>query len=45
MAEPAAIAGIAIELQAYIAHPEFTKIGNRMLQQGKEGVALSLKAA
>jgi hypothetical protein len=26
-------------------HPEFTEIGNRMLQQWKQGVALSLKAA
>jgi serine/threonine-protein kinase HipA len=34
------------DLQAYIeAHAEFIEIGNRMLQQWEEGVALSLKAA
>jgi len=27
------------------AHAEFMEIGNRMLQQWEEGVALSLKAA
>ena len=42
----AAIADTSKELQAYInAHAEFVEIGNRMLQQWEEGVALSLKAA
>jgi serine/threonine-protein kinase HipA len=42
----AAIADTSKDLQAYIkAHAEFMEIGNRMLQQWKEGVALSLKAA
>ena len=42
----AAIADTSKDLQAYIkAHTEFMEIGNRMLQQWEEGVALSLKAA
>jgi serine/threonine-protein kinase HipA len=42
----AAIADTSKELQAYIkAHAEFREIGNRMLEQWEEGVALSLKAA
>jgi serine/threonine-protein kinase HipA len=42
----AAIADTSKELQAYMkAHGEFMEIGNRMLQQWEEGVALSLKAA
>jgi len=42
----AAIADTSKDLQAYIkAHAEFREIGNRMLQQWEEGVALSLKAA
>ena len=42
----AAIADTSKELHAYIkAHAEFIEIGNRMLQQWEEGVALSLKAA
>src|ERR1700681_3101852 len=42
----AAIADTSKDLQAYIkAHAEFMEIGNRMLQQWEEGVALSLKAA
>ncbi len=42
----AAIADASKELQAYIkAHAEFMEVGNRMLQQWKEGIALSLKAA
>jgi hypothetical protein len=33
------------KLQAYMkAHAEFVEIGNRMLQQWQEGVALSPKA-
>ena len=41
-----AIADTSKDLQAYIkAHAEFMEIGNRMLQQWEEGVALSLKAA
>jgi hypothetical protein len=42
----AAIADTSKDLQAYMkAHAEFMEIGNRMLQQWEEGVALSLKAA
>ena len=42
----AAIADTSKELQAYIkAHAEFIEIGNRMLQQWEQGVALSVKAA
>ena len=42
----AAIADPSRELQAYIkAHAEFIEIGNRMLQQREQLVALSLKAA
>jgi serine/threonine-protein kinase HipA len=42
----AAIADTSKELHAYIkAHAEFVEIGNRMLQQWEQGVALSLKAA
>src|SRR3984893_1028163 len=42
----AAIADTSKELHAYIkAHAEFIEIGNRMLQQWEQGVALSLKAA
>jgi serine/threonine-protein kinase HipA len=42
----AAIADTSNELQAYIkAHAEFLEIGNRMLQQWEQGVALSLNAA
>ena len=41
----AAIADTSKELHAYIkAHAEFIEIGNRMLQQWEQGVALSLKA-
>src|ERR1700678_2290308 len=41
----AAIADTSKELHAYIkAHAEFMEIGNRMLQQWEEGVALSLNA-
>src|SRR5580704_12615969 len=42
----AAIADTSKDLQAYIkARAEFMEIGNRMLQQWEQGVALSLKAA
>ncbi len=42
--EPA-IADTSKELHAHIkAHAEFIEIGNRMLQQREQGVALSLKA-
>ena len=42
----AAIVDTSKELHAYTkAHVEFMEIGNRMLQQWEEGVALSLKAA
>jgi len=42
----AAIADTSKELHAYIkVHPEFTEIGNLMLQQWAQGVALSLKVA
>ena len=42
----AAIVDTSKELHAYTkAHVEFVEIGNRMLQQWEEGVALSLKAA
>jgi hypothetical protein len=42
----AAIADTSKEVHAYMkAHAEFMEIGNRMLQQWEEGVALSLKAA
>ena len=42
----AAIADTSKELRAYIkVHPEFTEIGNLMLQQWAQGVALSLKVA
>jgi serine/threonine-protein kinase HipA len=42
----AAIADTSKELHAYIkAHAEFIEIGNRMLQQWEQGVALSLKVA
>ena len=42
----AAIADTSKDLQAYIkAHAEFMEIGNRMLQQWEEGVAISLNAA
>jgi hypothetical protein len=42
----AGIADISKELHAYIKAPaEFIEIGNRMLQQWEQGVALSLKAA
>jgi hypothetical protein len=41
----AAIAETSKELQAFIkAHGEFIEVGNRMLQQWDQGVALSLKA-
>jgi hypothetical protein len=41
----AAIADTSKDLRAYVkAHAEFIEIGNRMLQQWEEGVALSLKA-
>jgi hypothetical protein len=34
------------ELHTYIkGHQEFEEIGNRMLQQWEQGIALSLKAA
>ena len=42
----AAIADTSKDLRAYIkAHTAFMEIGNRMLQQWEEGVALSLKEA
>jgi hypothetical protein len=42
----AAIADTSKDLQASIkANAEFMEIGNRMLQQWEEGVALSLKPA
>jgi serine/threonine-protein kinase HipA len=42
----AAIADTSKDLQAYIkAHAEFMEIGNRMLQEWEQGVALSLKPA
>src|SRR6266403_1614346 len=42
----AAIADTSKDLQAYMkAHAEFMEIGNRMLHQWEEGVALSLRAA
>ena len=41
----AAIADTSKEVHAYMkAHAEFMEIGNRMLQQWEEGVALSLQA-
>jgi len=41
-----AIGDTSKELSAYIkGHPEFEYIGNRMLQEWEQGVALSLKAA
>ena len=40
----AAIADTSKDLRAYIkAHAEFMEIGNRMLQQWEQSVALSLK--
>ena len=42
----AAIANTSKKQHAYIKeHAEFVEIGNRMLQQWEQGVALSLKAA
>src|SRR5215471_16759056 len=42
----AAIADTSKELHAYMqAHAEFMEIGNRMLQQWEQGVAMSLKTA
>jgi len=42
----AAIEETSTELRTYIKdHPEFEDIGNRMLQEWEQGVALSLKAA
>ena len=42
----AAMADTSKELDAYMkAHAEFLEIGNRMLEQWEQGVALSLKAA
>jgi serine/threonine-protein kinase HipA len=42
----AAIAATTEEVRAYITdHPEFENIGNRVLQQWEQGVALSLRAA
>jgi len=42
----AAIADTSKQIRAYMkAHGEFTEIGNRMLQQWEQGVALSLKMA
>src|SRR6202522_3330861 len=42
----AAVADTSKELHVYIKeHAEFVEIGNRMLQQWEQGVALSLKAA
>jgi hypothetical protein len=42
----AAIAATTQEVRSYIKdHPEFEDIGNRMLQQWEQGVALSLRAA
>jgi DNA-binding transcriptional regulator YiaG len=42
----AAIEETSKDLQAYIkAHAEFMEVGNRMLQQWEEGVAVSLKEA
>ena len=42
----AAIEDTSKELQAYVkAHAEFDEIGNRMLEQWDEGVALSLRTA
>jgi serine/threonine-protein kinase HipA len=42
----AAMAETANELRTYIkGHPEFEEIGNRMLQQWEQGIALSLKTA
>ena len=41
-----AIAETSKELHVYIKeHAEFVEIGNRMLQQWEQGVALSLKVA
>jgi serine/threonine-protein kinase HipA len=41
-----AIADASQELRTYIkGHPEFEEIGNRMLHEWEQGVALSLKAA
>jgi serine/threonine-protein kinase HipA len=41
-----AIAATAQEVRAYMAdHPVFDEIGNRMLQQWEQGVALSLRVA
>jgi len=42
----AAIADTSKEIRAYMkAHGEFMEIGNRMLQQWEQGVAMSLKTA
>ena len=42
----AAIDDISKEIRAYIKdHPDFEDIGNRMLREWEQGVALSLKAA
>jgi serine/threonine-protein kinase HipA len=42
----AAIADSSQELRAYIkSHPAFEDIGNRMLQEWEQGVAVSLKSA
>ena len=42
----AAIADTSKQIRAYMkAHGEFTEIGNRMLKQWEQGVAVSLKAA
>ena len=42
----AAIVEVSKGLRAYVkAHPEFAEIGNRMLQQWEQGVALSLRTA
>jgi hypothetical protein len=40
-----AIADTSGELRAYIKdHPDFEDIGNRMLKEWEQGIALSLKA-
>ena len=42
----ASVADTSKELRAYIKdHPDFEDIGNRMLQQWEQGIALSLKPA
>jgi hypothetical protein len=46
LSSTARIAATSKELRVYIKdHPDFEDIGNRMLREWEQGVALSLKAA